>query len=669
MSSTRSQFFRFALVGVAGFAVDAAVLHIAMKYGGANPYAGRLISYLMAASFTWALNRRFTFYATRCESAPAEWARFLAGNALGGLLNYGVYASLVAGTAIVSQYPVIGVAAGSIAGLLINFILSRRFVFTGASSPREPRVNWVILVLALLTICGALTLIVNPWPRDRWYLTSYMLFGSFPGYDDYTPVSVPAFLYFGAHSLARVLGLDLAGEFYVASLMQDLMLFLSACFLYWAIRLMRMPRVAATVAIAFLIVVFLIGLPHTFYSENAVICLMSALILTFAAILHGRDLSERRFWTLAIVSGVLIGLLVVTRMTPVLLIPLMPVLFWRRLPARRITVVVGAAMVITLTLLMGLAISNHARFGRYEVTNSSGRHLWQGVKDFSDRALAGSREYQALERVKPRLQGTYWDKIPPAGPYRTVADPREPMLKRLAMQAIRNAPGLYLLHGVKKFVREIGQAPSQDLHAPAGEAWNPLRRTEPLPPLLDVMHVPPKFSAAGRALLQVGYDAFERVYPISIVVLALSGMAMASEHTHRVLSRRWAHAARPLRLLLLSVFLVAGVLLAAIPFSVFGRTRDGYIEGGLCALLVGFVTSLLADTLGKRSATASTGEDHSLFFFSALAFFGSLWFTWQVEFQAPRYALPYLPFWAMMLAIAVPYWKRAVSNHGFGRLR
>jgi hypothetical protein len=83
--------------------------------------------------------------------------------------------------------------------------------------------------------------------------------------------------------------------------------------------------------------------------------------------------------------------------------------------------------------------------------------------------------------------------------------------------------------------------------------------------------------------------------------------------------------------------------------------------GGICALLVGFLTSLLGDTLGKRSVTPWAGEYSPLFFFSALAFFGSLWFTWQVEFQASRYALPYLPFWAMMLAIAVPYWKRVTS--------
>jgi putative flippase GtrA len=38
---------------------------------------------------------------------------------------------LVSASEVVSMWPVIGVAAGSLAGLIANFILSRRFVFDG----------------------------------------------------------------------------------------------------------------------------------------------------------------------------------------------------------------------------------------------------------------------------------------------------------------------------------------------------------------------------------------------------------------------------------------------------------------------------------------------------------------------------------------------------------
>lgn len=118
---------RFALVGAAGFVVDAGVLHLALA-SGAGLFAGRAVSYLAAATFTWACNRRFTF-ATTLPPTLGEWARFVLANAGGGLVNLAVYSALVLAVEAVARTPVIGVAAGSVAGLAVNFALSRRFVF------------------------------------------------------------------------------------------------------------------------------------------------------------------------------------------------------------------------------------------------------------------------------------------------------------------------------------------------------------------------------------------------------------------------------------------------------------------------------------------------------------------------------------------------------------
>ena len=52
------QFLRFGLVGTAGFVVDAAALTAAMAWLGLGPYGGRVVSYLAAVTFTWAMNRR-----------------------------------------------------------------------------------------------------------------------------------------------------------------------------------------------------------------------------------------------------------------------------------------------------------------------------------------------------------------------------------------------------------------------------------------------------------------------------------------------------------------------------------------------------------------------------------------------------------------------------------
>jgi putative flippase GtrA len=53
---------------------------------------------------------------------------------VGGLVNYATYAILVTWVPMAAAHPVLGVAAGSIAGLTVNFLLSRRVVFKSTTS-------------------------------------------------------------------------------------------------------------------------------------------------------------------------------------------------------------------------------------------------------------------------------------------------------------------------------------------------------------------------------------------------------------------------------------------------------------------------------------------------------------------------------------------------------
>ncbi|PHK96672.1 GtrA-like protein [Pseudoroseomonas rhizosphaerae] len=129
------QAFRFGVVGTAGFVVDTATLYLAL-WLGAGLYGGRVLSYLAAASGNWALNRAWTFRAARRPGGHAgaarQWALFLLVNLVGFAVNYGTYAALVASWPLAAAHPVLAVAAGSLAGMTGNFVLSRRFVFRGA---------------------------------------------------------------------------------------------------------------------------------------------------------------------------------------------------------------------------------------------------------------------------------------------------------------------------------------------------------------------------------------------------------------------------------------------------------------------------------------------------------------------------------------------------------
>lgn len=138
------QFATFALIGVGGLFVDMAALAVALHLLGLDPYGGRVFSYLMAATFTWYMNRRFTFTGVSRRGAIRQWARFLAANAVGAVVNYGVYVLVLKlGPWVIASIglwpevltallPYAGVAAGSVSGLVFNFVLSKKLVFRNA---------------------------------------------------------------------------------------------------------------------------------------------------------------------------------------------------------------------------------------------------------------------------------------------------------------------------------------------------------------------------------------------------------------------------------------------------------------------------------------------------------------------------------------------------------
>jgi putative flippase GtrA len=130
------QFVLFGIVGCLGFLVDSGALYVLVRLIGLGALEGRLLSYLAAATVTWFLNRRVTFAAARTDSAGREWARFVLLNVFGGAVNYAVYAAYVTVHGATARSLFVGVAAGSLAGMTVNFLVSRRFVFN--KLPQSP---------------------------------------------------------------------------------------------------------------------------------------------------------------------------------------------------------------------------------------------------------------------------------------------------------------------------------------------------------------------------------------------------------------------------------------------------------------------------------------------------------------------------------------------------
>lgn len=125
----------FAAIGVAGLLVDTVALYLVTFGVGFDRYSGRVFSYLVAATFTWWANRTWTFTDASRRGAIRQWARFLIGNAPGGLVNYLMYATLVTFNAAAHNHPVLGIAAGSLAGMVFNFTVSKLLVFRKEKPP------------------------------------------------------------------------------------------------------------------------------------------------------------------------------------------------------------------------------------------------------------------------------------------------------------------------------------------------------------------------------------------------------------------------------------------------------------------------------------------------------------------------------------------------------
>jgi putative flippase GtrA len=125
----RRQFLAFAVVGTAGFLVDAGIVQ-GLTTSGVNAIVAQLAAFAVAVCVTWLGNRSWTFgQRTRRHTVAQEWVLYVSANTLGWLVNNGVYIALVLTVPVMAHQPVGAIAAGSLAGLFFNYTASRHVVF------------------------------------------------------------------------------------------------------------------------------------------------------------------------------------------------------------------------------------------------------------------------------------------------------------------------------------------------------------------------------------------------------------------------------------------------------------------------------------------------------------------------------------------------------------
>jgi len=127
---------QFAFVGATGMVVDLACFALLLRV---IPYqVARVLAIWTAMSSNFLLNRRITFSYARAESAARQYVLFCGACALGAAVNWATTMLLIASLEFFSAHKVAAAAAGVVAGVGFNYLLSRKLVFRVRPRPPAP---------------------------------------------------------------------------------------------------------------------------------------------------------------------------------------------------------------------------------------------------------------------------------------------------------------------------------------------------------------------------------------------------------------------------------------------------------------------------------------------------------------------------------------------------
>ena len=124
------ELLRFGFVGSIAFAIDGGVMQLLTSTTGVSPLLARGISFPVALSVGWALNRSWTFEAGRKRSAGSQYRRYVLVQIGGFLINYAAFAALVTSGGLWREWPLLALAVGVLISMIFTYVCSRLFVFS-----------------------------------------------------------------------------------------------------------------------------------------------------------------------------------------------------------------------------------------------------------------------------------------------------------------------------------------------------------------------------------------------------------------------------------------------------------------------------------------------------------------------------------------------------------
>ena len=120
----------FVLVGAIGFLIDAGILTALMIGADFGHYGARAISFTVAVTATWYINRRWVFERDAIEMTGREYTSYLLVQVIGAVINLSVFVAVIEFIPGLAEIPVVPLALGAAVALVFNFSASSRLVFS-----------------------------------------------------------------------------------------------------------------------------------------------------------------------------------------------------------------------------------------------------------------------------------------------------------------------------------------------------------------------------------------------------------------------------------------------------------------------------------------------------------------------------------------------------------
>lgn len=443
--------------------------------------------------------------------------------------------------------------------------------------------RWLVpALLLLITLGSGLAQPLNPSAPDGWFWTKDKLFHVFRAdAGNFTPIGVPAYGYWLLEHVLAAAGVEsLETQIQAAVVLHQLLLFSSGLALLLIGVVVGMEAWLGIAAVGFVLLVESTWIPQQLLSENFLIPLNTWML--YAVVRCRAELRDPAGapgrWSA--IGGVLLGFAAGIKPTVVMALPGIVLFLASAKARRREWLVVSASAVLacalTLCFLMG---ANKIRYGRFELSDTLGRHLWNIMRLEADTLLGSTPEYTLLLASfssEELAAMRFWDLKREMAESDSEALRRhaasgfafERFLRPMVVRGIRENPRIFLGLGVRQFATYALNGPAVVGYRTREDGFqesevqsprlNPLGRREWLPPLAPRAYdvVDDLLARARRTSERHFQTAFGLVVLAVPLLGLLVGLGQARRRSGRTALFSPAVAERAEALLWLQLFLL-----------------------------------------------------------------------------------------------------------------